>query len=417
MGYLLSALFFLTLSGRLSIIVDLLLDISVPDRVLTKMLWILGYVIVLAVVVLTCRNSIKTYIMVWSDKLAGLKYLNISILVFLLMLFLSALFSYDVGTALVTSGYYLLLISLMYIGYLLLDSKVVIDQFKRGLLISTLILVLVGALQYLDYSINQEKGWFISLFNYGGFVPASFFNIRTEDSGIFLRPSSLMVDTNIFSAFLSIVSIISLDFLVKNRYKILSLITVLASLAMIVLTASRTGFLMLAIGIIFYLLTIRMEYIKRLYYTLKDFIKSLSKKRLGMFSILPLSFSRLSLSDLSANEHINYWIQSIKIFIKFPILGIGSGNFPKYYRENIDSSVGFATAHSVYAKLLAEGGILGVFSFLLVIVSYMYYLVVRRLRLPIIVMVMMLAGNVTYDFFLTPWVWLLMGAFLSETEW
>ncbi|MBI2356665.1 O-antigen ligase family protein [Candidatus Dojkabacteria bacterium] len=403
MGYILSVFLFILISGRLSFIVDILAEGEISPRTLTKVLWIVVYLVLLAIYLIYCRKSLRTLFDAVVTAFIRYKVVFISLGVFLLASAISLLTSYNLNESIMGLGYYSILISLFLVG-IVLPKKSDSDTFKKGLLFSALILIIVGLTQYVDYRMNQDLGWFISVFDKGGFVSASAFNIRTADNGLFLRPSSLMIDTNVFAVFLAMISVFSVDLINKRKSMLLSTSVLILSLAMILLTASRTGYLALIVGFI-------------VYYGHRFIMRKDGVKGRVYSSFLPLALTRLTLADFSANEHINYWIQSIKIFLKHPVLGIGIGNFPQYYRENIDSRVQFATPHSVYAKMLAEGGIIGILSFGFVVISLGLELLKRKSPLILGLFSIIVVGNITYDFFMTPWVWFLLGAFLSDLDW
>ncbi len=405
MGYLLSIFLFFLVAGRLSLIVDIFTEADIPSRILTKAVWIAVYIVGLAVVLVVCKFDARYLYNTVKAGLVQYKWILLSMLVFILVSLIGLVFSFNVRESVMGLVYYIILFSLFLFGSML-GKKGDGRNFVTGLFYGTLALILVGGLQYVDYRINQNVGSFISLFDSGGFVPASAFNFRTADNGLFLRPSSLMIDANVFAVYLSMIIIFVLDMVVRKKSTLLSLFTATVSVVMLVLTASRTGVIALVVGI--------------LSYFIYRWVDSGGLRRVfkgGSYAFVPLFLERFNLKDLSTMEHINYWIQSVKIFLKYPFFGIGHGNFPAYYREKVDATVAFATPHSVYAKLLAEGGGFGIISFGMVMVSLFVQLLKKRSALLVSIFIMVAVGNVTYDFFMTPWVWFLFGVFLSEIEW
>lgn len=405
MGYLLSIFLFFLVAGRLSLVVDIFTEVDIPSRILTKVVWVVIYAVGLAVVLVVCKFDAKYLFNTFRAWVFQYKWIALSMLLFILISLIGLLSSFNVRESIMGLVYYIILFSLFIFGSML-GKKEYGRNFVTGWFYGALALVLVGGLQYVDYRVNQNVGSFISLFDSGGFVPASAFNFRTADNGLFLRPSSLMVDANVFAVYLSMVIIFVLDMIVRKRFTLLSLFTATVSITMLVLTASRTGVIALVVGILSY-------FIYR--WVVSGGLRRMVKG--GGYAFIPLFLERFSLNDLSTMEHIKYWIQSVKIFLKHPFFGIGHGNFPAYYREKIDITVAFATPHSVYAKFLAEGGGFGIISFGLVMVSLFVQFLKRRSALLVSIFIMVAVGNVTYDFFMTPWVWFLFGVFLSEIEW
>ena len=400
MGYLVSIFFFIALSPRLSVLLEGLIG-DVSPRIFNKLLWVLMYLMVLAVTAYLCYFSGVNVVDVARRLLYKYKVVLYSALVFLGGVVISTLFGVDVFESFMGFVYYALIVSILAFTLFIFEVfPTVRNHFKYGIIVSALLLSIIALTQALDHRVNQNLGYFVDLFNPAGLALVESFNIRTSDIGIFLRPSSLMVDTNVFAVFMVIAIAIGIKlFLEKKRWWLLP--SLLLYFFVLMLTASRTGLLVLVVTVLGY-------------YILQTVFKKRSRDRL--FSVAPLSLilSRLGLNDYSAFEHLNYWIQSIKIFLQYPLFGIGVGNFPGYYRSNINSNVDFATAHSVYAKLLAEGGLVVILPFLLFIFAFVKKLLENRNALYTAIFLALFAGNVTYDFFLTPWVWMILGLLVGE---
>lgn len=400
MGYLISIFFFITLSPRLSVLTEgLVVDIS--PRIFNKLLWVLAYLIVLAIAFCICyfrRIDVKNIL---KKLLHKYKSIVFSALAFLGGIMISMLFGIDVFESFMGFVYYSLIVSILPFTLFIFEVfPKARNHFTYGILVSALLLSVVALAQALDYRVNQNLGYFVDMFNPAGLALVESFNIRTSDIGIFLRPSSLMVDTNVFAVFMVIAIAVGIKlFLEKKRWWLLPLL--LLYFFVLILTASRTGLLVLVVTVLGY-------------YILQAVFKKRSGDRLFAVAPLDLMVSRLGLNDSSAFEHLNYWIQSIKIFLKYPLFGIGVGNFPSYYRSNINSNIDFATPHSVYAKLLAEGGLVVILPFILFIYAFVKKLLENRNALYTAIFLAILAGNVTYDFFLTPWVWVILGLLVSE---
>lgn len=400
MGYLLSIFTLLLVSGRLSFLIDLILPFDIPDRVLSKLVWVLVYIAGLSVALVYCQRKYGGFVSF--SRVLWVKYRELLIYYFLFAIggTISFFFAYSSQLHIIGLLYYMAILSLIFFGVLVFRSRYV-RQFKDGLYIGTLILIGIGLAQYFDYRYNQNLGWFVSLFDNGGFVPVSAFNFRTADIGLFLRPSSLLTDANVFGVFLATIIMFLFDDFKRRGVTLLAISTMILSVLMLFMTASRTGFIAIGFGILIYSLI------------------SLYRSRARLFAITPFSLfiERFSLKDSSALEHINYWVQSVKIFISHPFTGVGYGGFPLYYREKIDSQMEFATPHSTFAKVISEGGVLGLIPLLMLLVSIFVRLVSSRNAITISVFLMLVFANLTYDILLLPWVWFLFGAFISDTKW
>lgn len=89
--------------------------------------------------------------------------------------------------------------------------------------------------------------------------------------------------------------------------------------------------------------------------------------------------------DNSFRKRANETIAAVLVFADHPVLGVGRGLFPAYYREYADE-VGLASdnaarqAHNLYAGMAAETGALGLFFFMGIFVSTLVALARVRKR-------------------------------------
>lgn len=392
--------FFVAVAGRLSSVIEFIFpDISlIPDRVITKVVWIPVLLPILAYIFFYNRQALLTFFKKNRDII-------VSLLLFILSALISTIFAFSPVESALTFGYYLLLISIFFLPILL--SKRDGDYIFNVIGGSVIILFIVGAIQYLDFYYNQNHGLVSEFFRNGGFVPIEFFNIRTENSGIFLRPSSLMVDPNIFGGFLAISSVFSLHFLKSRRMVLFSSVVLFVSLLSLLLTASRTGILALVVGCFVYLA-----------YNFKISGRVFSLFGVGelLRSVVSRIVDGLSLSDSSSAYHLEFAKGAIQMFRDRPLFGVGVGGYPLYFKGVINSAVTFGTAHSAYLRVLSETGALGLISFAWLIISFLRRLLAWKSPLLMAVFFSVLAGNIFYDYFMTPWVWFLLGVMFSDIE-
>jgi len=85
--------------------------------------------------------------------------------------------------------------------------------------------------------------------------------------------------------------------------------------------------------------------------------KSLALKRLK---------SVIDLEETSNQGRIYIWKESLRAFIKKPILGVGLGNFPVVLGEDVELQKAGSTAHNVYLNSAVEMGILGLIAIIMI---------------------------------------------------
>jgi O-antigen ligase len=74
--------------------------------------------------------------------------------------------------------------------------------------------------------------------------------------------------------------------------------------------------------------------------------------------------SILNLDEMSNQGRIYIWKKSFESFKKYPLLGIGAGNFPVVLEQDVALAKAGSSAHNLYLNFLVESGI---FAFVLVI--------------------------------------------------
>jgi len=78
---------------------------------------------------------------------------------------------------------------------------------------------------------------------------------------------------------------------------------------------------------------------------------------LGKLSIFERARTITDLSELSAKNRLDIWQRTADSIIKYPVLGVGLGNFPLIINEDISAAKKGASAHNLYLDVAAEMGI------------------------------------------------------------
>jgi len=392
-------IFFFFLSGRISSFLELFLtDIEIPTRFLTKLVWLILYSLFLLFFLLYKKGWKRI-----SEFFSKNKLLGISLLFIIFSSFLSLIESYDTIQSFYGAVYQMILVSIAVIGAVVFSSKSG-QKISKVVVIYGIILSIIAFVQFIDYYLNQNQGIVIKFFNGGGFVPIKVFNLRTSDIGIFLRPSSLMVDPNFLSPFLVISMLFCVDIYRKGRNKLLVVVSFVVIFAAFVLTMSRTGIISLVVGMFVYIGSL---YLKRLSVKVFSFYPWILLQRI---------FARFFSMDYSFTEHIEYAKSAWNIFLKHPLLGKGVGSFPSYYNDNINPLVSYGSVHSGVLKILAEMGIIGFISTVYFLVLVAIRLLKNKSSLFFSILCVIIVGNFTYDFLATPWVWFILGIMISDSD-
>ncbi|MFH1259387.1 MAG: O-antigen ligase family protein [Elusimicrobiota bacterium] len=201
---------------------------------------------------------------------------------------------------------------------------------------------------------------------------------------------SMVPNNNIFSSFLNICILISLNRLVDERFipgkpellgRVLKLTLIILAMALVFFTLSRGGIISLLAGIII------LFYLKKL-----KSIGWIIISGLLIFSLIPLGnqqplgkrmIARLK-SDPNVWERIVLWQDVGKYIADRPLLGSGWGTFNDYYPQ-YKSLPGFKTAayaHNEYLHLIAEGGGVGFALWLWLLAILGFYLYKNRTSHP-----------------------------------
>lgn len=152
--------------------------------------------------------------------------------------------------------------------------------------------------------------------------------------------------------------------------------------------------------------------------------------------VLRRFFSIQIMYDISTLERSTMIVTQLDIFKKFPILGVGLGNFGFYYNK-FKPDWGYAVAESgssffhtqnIYGEIIAETGILGITSFCLVLLlvvviglktfrySKSYYYKATSLGLVSGFVGYMVTMFAVGDFYNFPFMWVLMGLIVVQNR-
>jgi O-antigen ligase len=195
-----------------------------------------------------------------------------------------------------------------------------------------------------------------------------------------LRMFSVFPDSHSFALF-TIIGLIFFSYLLISKYKnrLITWLIIVFSFLALLSSGSRGVWLSAVIPFlaVIYLLIFKKEKI------LKPFIIMLIIFALSFpVSSLILSQSRqdgqdatlafkraksiTDLEELSVKSRIGIWKTSFQSILKYPILGVGIGNYPVVLGEDISAGKKGASAHNLYLDVASEMGLLGLIALLLI---------------------------------------------------
>jgi len=99
--------------------------------------------------------------------------------------------------------------------------------------------------------------------------------------------------------------------------------------------------------------------------------------------ILKRLTSILDLDEASNQGRIYIWKRSLESFKNYPLLGIGTGNFPVVLNQDIALAKAGSSAHNLYLNFLVENGIFGFILVLLIIIEILLTVLnILKLNIP-----------------------------------
>jgi putative inorganic carbon (HCO3(-)) transporter len=216
--------------------------------------------------------------------------------------------------------------------------------------------------------------------DYGGFALAALQNISGQTNDY--RLGGPVGDPNYYAQMMLVLVPLALDRVWNEKQKALRIFAAWAlgvcSLT-VLLTYSRGGFLsMMAvlIAMIFMFHRRQLRYLLAVLIVgalLVNFLPARFSDRLGTLTeLLPGSSSTSGTTDISFRGRTSEMLVALQMFADHPILGVGLGNYPLLYQKysqrlGIDTRSEVRQAHSLYLEIAAETGLLGLFSFMLLL--------------------------------------------------
>jgi len=218
--------------------------------------------------------------------------------------------------------------------------------------------------------------------DYGGYAVAVLSNLSGQTYDY--RLGGPVGDPNYYAQMMLVLVPLALDRLWNERKKLMRVFAAWAlgvcSFA-VLLTYSRGGFVSLALIVVSMLLIFHRGQLR---YLLAVIVVSLL-----LISILPSQFAtRISTltellpgnssstggvaQDLSIRGRTSEALVALQMFADHPILGVGLGNYPLLYqnyarRVGLEFRSAVRQAHDLYLEIASETGLLGLFSFLLLV--------------------------------------------------
>jgi putative inorganic carbon (HCO3(-)) transporter len=180
------------------------------------------------------------------------------------------------------------------------------------------------------------------------------------------RITSLLFQENSLAGYLNLVIPIAIACaaLAKDRWlKLLGVASALTGVIAVFLTQSRGGILALAGVLMLAIWFLVPRLITR--------VKILGGAVLACMLLLPPLLNQFErLQDIDDGSRTLLWAAAASLFHDHPLLGVGYGNYRFLYADSTfipGAVVGRLDAHNIYLQLLAETGVVGFLSFLVLV--------------------------------------------------
>lgn len=249
------------------------------------------------------------------------------------------------------------------------------DTFRLAIWTLLMVGIFLGTLSVIQFTLGTYGN------TYGGYANAVLSNISGDSTGY--RLGGPVADPNYYAQMMLVLVPLALDRFWNEKRRLLK---VLAAWALgvcsltVLLTYSRGGFIALVIVVI---ATATVFYRGQLHYLL-----ALAVLALLLVNILPSRFAeRIStLTDIVSNDtnsgvvsqdysirgRTSEMIVAVQMFADYPILGVGLGNYPILYQKyaqrlGMEFRAEVRQAHNLYLEVAAETGLMGLFSFVLLL--------------------------------------------------
>lgn len=213
----------------------------------------------------------------------------------------------------------------------------------------------------------------ITKHSFAGFVK-DYSNIMTEP---------FFEERGTYSAYLSIVFgfsfTIALSNLKSNSLTNLSIFTAIITIIAITLSYTRAAWLSCLFIISCFFILRAGSLIKNKYFWVFIGLIFVSVIALGSSILVNLQENALTIVDVQRNvsnlERINRWVAAFNMFLAKPVFGFGVGTYPIHFYEyqnplfsTIISDM-YAGAHNDYLQYLSEAGLIGLLSWLFLMIS------------------------------------------------
>jgi O-antigen ligase len=213
--------------------------------------------------------------------------------------------------------------------------------------------------------------------NYGGYAEASFSNIsgQTDD----YRLGGPVGDPNYYAQMMLVLVPLALDRLWHESRRVMRFFAAWAlgvCSFTVLLTYSRGGFISMVIVVaamlfVFHRGQLRYVTIAAIFaLLLLNFLPAQFTQRIGTLTeLVPGNSADNGLSqDSSFRGRTSEMLVALRMFADYPIFGVGLGNYPLLYQQyarrvGLEFRAEVRQAHSLYLEIAAETGLLGVFSF------------------------------------------------------
>ncbi len=285
------------------------------------------------------------------------------------------------------------LASVLYAVDPLVATPVVIETLKSGtialiiavvlknkdslrLAIWTLLIVgiFLGTLSVIQFALGTYTN------DYGGYALATLSNISGQTNDY--RIGGPTGDPNYYAQMMLVLVPMALDRLWSERQAVLRILAAWAlgvCTLTVLLTYSRGGFIALMVVIIASLVTFYRGQIR---YVLAvavvgllviNVLPSQFKDRISTLAqILPGFTNTTGSVDSSIRGRTSEMIVAVQMFADHPLLGVGVGNYPPLYQKyaqklGMEFRSEIRQAHDLYLEVASETGLLGLFSFLLML--------------------------------------------------
>ena len=305
------------------------------------------YFIVLYFLIIILFNKINRNILLKNYKSIFKDYINISMLLWIAAMFISACNAKDkllaLSETLRLSSYIILFFILRYF----IKKEKVYKIILKNYMLSSFIIGVFGIYQsFMGYGILESN-------KFGSEIRISSFLENPNNLGMYF----------VFAVFPFIVLLIKDK---KPINKLIYLLLTFLSLANIILSYSRNAYLGIAVG---FLLLIVIFNIKYIFFTIIPVL---------LIKFIPSIYTRIKdIGDPSQNiSRIELWKTAVSMIKDHMILGVGNGNFPEYYgkyladgektNKNLQSII---HPHNAFLKAFSELGLLGFLSFTVMMIS------------------------------------------------